>query len=71
MFAGVLLFPALDSLVFFLCPHELVSLVPSYTQILLLTEQPNPRPVFAPAGERLSPYVALACIAMAIRMILS
>lgn len=71
MFACVLLFPVLDSLVFFSCPHELVSPVPSYTRTLLLTDQPKLRPVFAPTGERLSPYVALACIAMAVRMILS
>src|SRR6266478_5398501 len=39
----------------------------SHTQALLLTDRP--KPVFAPcAGERLSPYVALACIAMAVRM---
>jgi hypothetical protein len=46
---------------------------PSYPHILrlrLLSDQP--KPVFALcAGERLSPYVALACIAMAVRMILS
>lgn len=66
------LLPVLESLGFSLCPRESVSLVipPSYTQTSLLTDQP--KPVFPPcAGERLSPYVALACIAMAVRMILS
>lgn len=63
------LLPLPDSWVFFSCPHESVSLIP-HTQTSLLSDQP--KPVFAPcAGERLSPYVALACIAMAVRMILS
>ncbi len=59
----------LDSLVFFSCLRELVSfIIPHIPQ--LGADRPNP--MFAPcAGERLSPYVALACIAMAVRMILS
>ena len=64
------LLPVLESLEFFSCPRGSVSPV-SLIYSDVVADRPT-ETLFAPcAGERLSPYVALACIAMAIRMILS
>ncbi|KAF8489503.1 DUF1242-domain-containing protein [Russula emetica] len=55
--------------IFFMSARIGESCHPSYTQALVVLTD-RPKSVFAPcAGERLSPYVALACIAMAVRMI--
>lgn len=55
--------------IFFMSARIGESHKPSYTRPSLLRYQL--KPAFTFTGERLSPYVALACIAMAVRMILS
>lgn len=61
----VLTVPPAASLAYSSCPRELVRL------FLSLTHTRGPTGLIVRVGERLSPYVALACIAMAVRMILS